>query len=421
MQPTKPMPSPAEPLILAGLDAPIAVRSLNFSERAPLRLPPTRSGRAYTGCLALLRDERSPIGWIVAPASADGSVSFDWASLGDLRPAEANGPDASPGDAAPPAELDLSVVVSTCANAPGLLACVESLLESDARPREIVVVENRPGSSTVEAELAERFPEESRIRYVEESRPGLSFARNAGLAVVQGELVAFTDDDVRVDRAWTAAIAEAFADLAAPDCLTGLIAPYELETPAQLLVEEFAGYGKGMQSRVYSLAAPPPDQPLFPYAAGHYASGANLAFRTSFLHDIGGFDPALGAGTRARGGEDLDICIRLFEAGGTLTYEPAAIVWHRHRDGEAHLERGAFDMGTALGAVLGKHILTSPKRWDILRRIPPAVGYFLDPDSRKNSGRGPDFPRRLSVIEWFGLAYGPLAYLVSHIFPRRPR
>jgi GT2 family glycosyltransferase len=417
-----PMPTAAEPLIMAGLEAPVAVRSLDLGERAPLRLPPSRTGGTYAGCLVLLRDGRSPIGWLAEAASPDGSVSFDLAGLLDHRPAEAVKARGSLRGDPPQAESDLSVVVSTCANGPGVLACVKSLLAGDVMPREIIVVENRPSRSTVKTELAERFPEDSRIRYVEEHRRGLSSARNAGLALVQGKHVAFTDDDVRADSGWTAAIAEAFGGPGAPDCVTGLIAPFELETPAQLLVEKFAGYGKGMQSRLYSLEAAPPDEPLFPYAAGHYASGANIAFHTSFLRKLGGFAVALGAGTKARGGEDLDICIRLFRAGGTLAYVPGAIVWHRHRDSEAQLQRGAFDMGVAVGAVLGKHILTGSDRWNILKRAPRAVGYFLDPGSRKNSGRGPDFPRRLSLVEWSGLAYGPLAYLLSrNDLPRKAR
>ena len=144
-----------------------------------------------------------------------------------------------------------------------------------------------------------------------------------------------------------------------------------------------------------------------------------MAFRTGFLRDIGGFDPILGTGTPARGGEDLDICIRVLGAGAQLAYEPRAIIWHRHPDTAAHLRRRAFDYGTALGAMVSKHILSGPDRWSIFSRIPQGIRYYTDPASRKNAARGSAFPRGLARLERLGLLYGPIAYLASRIEARR--
>jgi hypothetical protein len=227
--------------------------------------------------------------------------------------------------------------------------------------------------------------------------------------------VAFTDDDVVVDAGWVPAIRASFA--ADPDvsCLTGLILPLELETPAQVLVERFATFGKGFCPRVFALESPPPEQPLFPYTAGYFGSGANMAFRTDVLRDLGGFDPVLGTGTQARGGEDLDVCIRLLHRGGRLAYEPGAIVWHRHPDTQARLRRLVFDYGAGLGAMLSKQLLTGPNRWTIVSRAPRGLRYFIDPASRKNASRGPVFPAGLSRLEQAGLLYGPVAYLSSRL------
>jgi O-antigen biosynthesis protein len=78
-----------------------------------------------------------------------------------------------------------------------------------------------------------------------------------------------------------------------------------MEIEAQAWFEQYGGLSKGFERRSFELAAPPPRGGLFPYAAGAYGSGANMAFRTAALRAIGGFDPALGAGTRAQGGDDL--------------------------------------------------------------------------------------------------------------------
>jgi GT2 family glycosyltransferase len=418
-------------------ESPIAIRPVAIESNInELRLPPSRNGDPYRRLLAFVRRNGRPLGWIALPVSPDGTVALDVlavaadpaaefpdspAELCGL-PAEApviatDAPGEPCGNSTPRSAMGslLSVVVATCANVESVVGCVEAIQSSAIGPYEIIVVENRPASSMVEHALEERFRGDERIRYVEEHRPGLSWARNAGLHAARGELVAFTDDDVLVDPAWVPAVRAAFAATSEVDCVTGLILPLELETPVQLLVERFASYGKGFVPRVYSLDMPPPDQPLFPYTAGYFGSGANMAFRTGVLRDLGGFDTVLGTGTRARGCEDLDICIRVLQAGSRLAYEPRAIVWHRHPDTYAHLRRRVFDYGTALGAMMTKHILAGPNRWAIVSRVPQGIRYYTDPASRKNAARGPVFPRSLTRLERAGLLYGPVAYLASRL------
>jgi O-antigen biosynthesis protein len=401
-------------------DVPIAVRLVDVESRVDvLRLPVSRSGVAYRRVLVFLRRGGYPLGWIALPVSGDGEVSLEMLDDAFDQPDEASlsATDSPEKNSVVAHEMEslLSVVVATCANVDSVIRCVEGIQASVTGPFEIIVVENRPAHSTVERALAERFGGDERIRYVEEHRPGLSWARNAGLSAARGELVAFTDDDVVVDPAWVGAIRAAFAGTPEVGCVTGLILPLELETPAQLLVERFASFGKGFAPRIYSLDTPPADQPLFPYTAGYFGSGANMAFRTSVLRDLGGFDPVLGTGTRARGGEDLDICIRLLQAGSRLAYEPRSIVWHRHPETLPRLRRQVFDYGAGLGAMLGKHLLTGPNRWTILSRAPQGLRYYTDPKSRKNAMRDTTFPRSLNRRERTGLLYGPIAYLASRL------
>jgi GT2 family glycosyltransferase len=394
--------------------APIAVRAIDLEETpTELRLPASRGGRPYRRLLGLLRRGGSPIGWAAFPVDAEGVCRID----GD--------PDADrhdPSNEQAEAEGLLSVVIATCAKPERVVPCVEAILAAARGECEVIVVENRPRASKVGEVIAACFDgERGAVHYVEEEEPGLSAARNAGLRAARGELVAFTDDDVTVDPGWIAALRRGFAVPAAPDCVTGLIAPLELETPAQLLDERFASYGKGFARRAYSLAEPPPDQPLFPYATGHFASGANLAFRTAALRELGGFDPVLSTGTRARGGEDLDICLRLLLDGRVLVYEPAAIIWHRHPDTFAQVKRQVFDYGAGLGAMATKQLLHGPDRHHFLGRIVPGLRYYVADDSRKNETRGPAFPASLLWRERLGLLYGPIGYAASALSAPRHR
>jgi GT2 family glycosyltransferase len=405
---------------------PIAVRAIDvegpFEE---LQLPPSASGAPYRTLLGLVRRGGLPLGWATLEVSTAGRVEVDEiaSTVGDAENAYSIshlGPATTREHRHPGSSEDLlSVVVSTCADVFSTLRCIEAIRQGDTGPCEIVIVENRPTGSTVRRALNDRFGADESIRYVEETRPGLSSARNAGLRVARGDLIAFTDDDVIVDPQWARSLRRAFALGHEVECVTGLILPLEFETPTQHLVEQFASYAKGFVPRVYALDRPPSDQPLFPYAAGHFGSGANLAFRTGALRDLGGFDPVLGTGTAARGGEDLDIFIRVLQSRSLLAYEPRAMVWHRHPDTEAKLRRRAFDYGAALGAVLTKQFARGPSRLRILSLAPRGARYFLSPGSRKNAGRDRGFPRALVALELAGVLYGPIAYVVSLARARR--
>ena len=306
-----------------------------------------------------------------------------------------------------------SVVIPTCADATAAVRCLKTVRDHARDPLEVIVVENRPEKSGVHAALRGAFGDDPTIRYVEEPTAGLSRARNAGLAAASGSIVVFADDDVIVDDGWLDELRDAFDAYPDAGCVTGLIQPLELATRAQSLLDQYATYAKGTARRVYRLDAPPDDVPLFPYTAGHFGSGANMAFRRDALLGLGGFDPCLGAGTHTRGGEDLDICIRLILSGQTLVYEPRAIVRHPHLDTARLLNRKVFGYGVGLGALIAKHLTSGSDRVRLIRLIPAGLQYLLSRGSRKNAMKGRDFPRRLELIEWAGMALGPIAYARS--------
>jgi glycosyltransferase involved in cell wall biosynthesis len=305
----------------------------------------------------------------------------------------------------------VTVVIATRDRTDSLLRCLASVSHLDYPAFDVVIADSAPRTDTTARTLAHGdwpFP----LRYVRVPRPGLALAHNAALSKVSGEIVAITDDDVEVGPGWLAAMAGAFAEPGAA-CVTGLILPAELETRAQLLVEQAGGFGRGFDTRVFTLGMPGAG-PLFPFTAGRLGSGANMAFRTDWLMSRGGFDPATGAGSPARGGDDLVAFLRVITDGGTLVYEPAAIVRHWHRRDYAGLRRQAFGYGVGFGAYVAASLRSRPGLLAaMLRRSVPAMRHLLDPGSVKNDGRGPGFPRQLVWRERAGMLVGPFAYAVS--------
>ena len=367
----------------------------------------------YRSALLLARSGGVPVGAVAVALPTDMSVpqaELRRRVIEGLRP-QASGDgraSARPSASAP----SVSVVVAAIAATAALERCIASILNGLLAPEEVIVVDNRPGASDVRRLVGERFGDDQRVRVVDEPRQGLSWARNAGLAAAGGEIVAFTDDDIVADPGWLQSAATVLADDPDVACVTGLILPLRLEAETQVLLEQFAGFSKGFERRTFTLDGGRRADPLFPYAAGQVGSGANTIVRRAAVERLGGFDVALGAGTPASGGEDLDLFIRLLLGGQTIVYEPAAMIWHDHPVGARRLRRQVFFYGVGLTAMLTKQLGTG-ERLRLLRLALRGLRYALDPQSRKNAAKPADYPARLDLLERLGMALGPLAYVRS--------
>ncbi|MFB7874114.1 glycosyltransferase [Nocardia sp. NPDC056064] len=306
----------------------------------------------------------------------------------------------------------ITVVVATRDRPDSVCECLDALLQMEYPAFEIVVVDNDPTTEATSTAIARRFG--ARVRYVRENRRGLAAAHNRGVSAARGEIVAFVDDDVVVDRHWLTGIAEGFASGPDVACVTGLILPAQLETPAQLLLEQHGGFDKGFELRVFDTGPNRPADPLFPFTAGAFGSGANMAFDAAVLRELGGFDQAIGAGTFARGGDDLAGFFRVVVAGHQLVYQPSAVVWHRHHREMAALRNQAYGYGVGLGAFLTSALIHEPRTIPALvRRLPRGVGYTFGAASARNRGRYDGLPGGLARLEQRGVLFGPVAYVVS--------
>jgi O-antigen biosynthesis protein len=311
----------------------------------------------------------------------------------------------------------VSVVVPTVDRPGALRQCLQGLAEQTYPSFEVLVVDNDPDASGA-AEVVSGFERQlPGLRRIAEPRRGASRARNRGFAEAAGEIVAFLDGDARPDPSWLAAAVAALvrpANLGSATCVTGAILPAALETEAQLWMEEWGGYSKGFEPRRFDLGAHRPAGPLFPYAIATCGSGASMVLRRSELRALGGFDPALGGGTPARSGEDLALFLDIIASGGTIAYEPSAIVWHQHPETEARFRATMRAYGVGLSAYIVRHVARHPS--ELLRiaaRLPAAAAYFARDDSPRNRRRSPTFPRWIWREELAGMAQGPFAYALG--------
>jgi glycosyltransferase involved in cell wall biosynthesis len=222
-----------------------------------------------------------------------------------------------------PEKVDVSVVVCTRNRSESLKNCIESLNNQICMPREVIIVDNAPSDSSTK-ELVDKY---ENVNYYLEQRPGLSFARNLGVKVAKYPILAYTDDDVEVDKLWVYRVWESFksSDVMA---MTGLVIASSLETKSQQIFEKHWGFNKGYKdiSFDFNHFKKPNDVPR----VWEIGAGANMAFRKDVISELNYFDERLGAGASGCS-EDSEMWFRILLKGYKIVYNPRAVVFHEHR------------------------------------------------------------------------------------------
>ena len=266
---------------------PVWLAELGLSEPAPrVRTTVRAADASHRRARVLVRREGHPVGVVETDLDEGGLSQAEVARICadfDRRPAPAHRRTGRTGRGLP-GGLTATVVVATHNRSTGLGRCLDSLRAMDCPTPPIVVVDNAPASTATADLLRRDYPE---VTYLREEVAGLARAHNRGLALVETPVVAFTDDDVVVNRESFPSLVAPFAEDEEVGCVTGLIWPAELDTPAQALIDAKGGFAKGFERRRFHQVTARPEDPLFPYTAGRFGSGANVAFRTTALRGAG--------------------------------------------------------------------------------------------------------------------------------------
>jgi len=425
-------------LNVGGTFAPTRVVEVELTEPLPRLEPSDRYGSAFV----LARLHAEPIGVLTIGLGDEGVAPGQlatqlWGELG--KPIAERFAAAG---LAPPAELtdaglatepaawpflrnrsaaladapSISVVLCTRDRAAQLEKCLERLARLVYPRFEVLVVDNAPTSDAVQLIVESYAGAATKFRYCREPTPGLSWARNAGVAATTSEIIAFVDDDDEPDESWLAGIADGFARSGRIGCVTGMILPARLDTPAEVLFEELGGHIKGRGFTKDTFSKSGPQSPLFPLPP--FGTGANMAFRRDVLEKIGGFDVALGAGTPACAGEDtLSITLTMLE-GYEVAYEPSALMWHHHREDISGLSRQLHSYSIGLTAFYAALLRKRPSAIvGLLKLLPAAAGYLRNTSS--TSENAPDPGVALDRRQRQGMLAGPVRYMTSVRMQRR--
>jgi len=238
----------------------------------------------------------------------------------------------------------VSVIVVSRGRPDYLKSCLLGISQLYYDPFEVVVVADRQGLDAVEnSKLAQM------VKTAHFDQANISVARNIGLTLAAGEIVAFIDDDAVPEPGWLFQLAAQFWDKTVDAAggyvrsRNGISFQHKAKTINQYAVSETLAM-KDQQPRTFV------GRPGWAITT----IGTNCAFRRSVFEEIGGFDPAFHYFL-----DESDINMRLAQTKKRTAIVPLAEVHHsvaasdqRNRD---RMPRSLFENGASLVVFLRKH------------------------------------------------------------------
>ncbi|MEP6974347.1 MAG: glycosyltransferase [Spartobacteria bacterium] len=287
----------------------------------------------------------------------------------------------------------VSVIVCSYNGGKTLEECLESLGKINYPAYEAILVDD--GSTDNTPEIAARFPN---VRYIRQDNHGLSYARNAGAAAAQGEVLAYTDSDCMADPDWLYYL---IGTLVSGD-YAGVGGP-NISPPAENWVQACVAAAPGGPSHV-----------LLTDTVAEHIPGCNMAFYRWAFDTVGGFDIEY-----RKAGDDVDFCWRLQQEGHVIAFAPTAIVWHHRRFTLGAFRKQQAGYGEAESMLRFKHLIffgpTGTAKWRGQIYGSPRFSWFINRPIIYHGVFGEGFfqsiyptpqseiANYLSSVEWFAL------------------
>lgn len=180
-------------------------------------------------------------------------------------------------------------------------------------PSEVIVVDQSINRTT---EAVVRRFRSILIRYFPLPHQGKSNGLNFAINKAKGEIIAFTDDDCVIEKAWVGEISEAFMRYPAVTGMLGTVLPYRPDLhPGRVCPAVF------LQKKEHVVRRPH-------FHAQHLGYGNNMAFRKIIFPLVGSFKTWLGPGAIGMAAEDAEFLVRVLMRGYPILLNPRMKVYH---------------------------------------------------------------------------------------------
>jgi len=230
--------------------------------------------------------------------------------------------------------IKISIVIPTynrLASLKLLIKSIENLIES---PDEVIIIND--GSKDGTKEFLKIWTEDSHgYTAISHSSPcsrGPGAARNIGIEISESPLIAFTDDDCILHKAWVKIIEQ--SKIWNQNKKIVGIGGKVLSRRKGIIGEYFT---------FHKILEPP-----LPIA---YLVTANACYQKAALLEVDGFNETY----RFPGGEDCELSLKLAEKGYRFGYEPNMIVWHDYRSSLVEFLRTFYRYGKGCAETVSNH------------------------------------------------------------------
>jgi GT2 family glycosyltransferase len=234
----------------------------------------------------------------------------------------------------------LSVVIPTYQRCASVQRLLQALAHQTLPADEYEVIVSIDGSDDGTSEMIGQFPASYRLVVSHQHHKGRAAACNAGIKLARGELVVLLDDDMEPVPGFLAAHRQAHAAASRLGVLGAV--PISLEQSSPPVVQYI---GWKFNQHLENLA-----QPGYQFKLTHFYSG-NFSIRRELLLKVDAFDEAF----ETYGNEDLELSVRLSEAGVQLKYCPEALAHQYYTKDFAALARDNIAKGYTAVLLATKH------------------------------------------------------------------
>ena len=254
----------------------------------------------------------------------------------------------------------ISVCICTYNRSESLQHTLGSLalqLNASSSVIELLIVDNNSTDNTYQ--IVQAFRPSVPVRRVTESRQGLAHARNRAVTEFRGDVLLFTDDDVRFETGWLAAYEDAIRRFPGADYFGGRIRPdwgskkprWIMDEPLPLIDGLLGWFDHGSKNRPFERTEPPP-------------FGASFAVRRRLFDKIGLFRVDLGTGGTGLGrGEETEFLMRARDSGAQGAYVGEALCFH------------AYDRSRVTPAALYRYGIACGRSHNAITNRPPHGSY----------------------------------------------
>jgi len=235
---------------------------------------------------------------------------------------------------------DISIVIPTYQRRDSVRRVLQALAQQTLPPDDYEVIVSIDGSDDGTLDMLGRLPMPYKLQAIWQANQGRAAACNAGIRMATGALVVLLDDDMEPAPEFLAAHLQAHPDGSRLGVMGAV--PITVDRSAPPVV---AYVGSKFNRHLDQLAQPDHKLKLRDFYSG------NFSIRREILLEVGAFDESF----KIYGNEDLDLSLRLVQAGVRIVYSPEALARQHYTKDFAGLAHDQIAKGRTAVLLAKKH------------------------------------------------------------------